>query len=194
MVGFTDFIAPGLALIGGLASSDAAGDAADAAVAGNAAAIAEQQRQFDLTRADLAPFREQGTNALNAFASSVLGPLEESEAFKFRLQQGVNARDRSASARGKLLSGQQIRAIEEFGQLIGAEEAAAHLNRQAALAGVGQTAINATGQFGAGAAGNIGNALINSGAARGTGFVNQSNALNDSIQNAITLLSKQGVI
>lgn len=53
-----------LSFAGGLLGSSAAGDAADAQAAATAASIAEQRRQFDLTRGDYAPYRAIGTNAL----------------------------------------------------------------------------------------------------------------------------------
>lgn len=187
MVSFTDFIDPLVSLAGAFIGSNAAGNAADAQVAASGAAAAEQARQFDLTRADLAPFREQGVNALNQFASNVLGPLEATPQFNFALNQGVNALDRSASARGKLLSGQQVKAVQSFGTNLAGQFAGDQLNRQAALAGIGQTATQATGQFGANASANIGNALLAGGDARASGFVGQGNAINDSLQNFLLL-------
>lgn len=190
MAGFGDFLTPnvvagGLSAIGGFLGSRAAGDAADAGVAASNAAAAEQARQFDLTRADFAPFREQGVNALNQFAADNLGPLEETPEFRFALEQGVNALDRSAAARGKLLSGQQVKAVQRFGTGLGNQFAGQQQNRLAALAGIGQTATANTGQFGANASSNIGNALLAGGDARASGFVGQSNAINDSINNLL---------
>jgi hypothetical protein len=173
----------GGSVLGGVLGSNAASDAAGAQVAASNAAIAEQRRQFDLARSDLAPFREQGVNALNQFAAENLGPLEATPQFNFLLDQGVAARDRSAAARGKLLSGQQVKAIEGFGQDLARQTSDARLNRLASLAGIGQTATNTGVQAGAGAASNIGNAFINAGDARASGFVGSSNAINDSINN-----------
>jgi len=58
------FLEIGASLLGGLFQSDSAGDAADAQAAASAASIAEQRRQYDLTRSDYAPYRAVGTNAL----------------------------------------------------------------------------------------------------------------------------------
>ena len=188
MASFGDFLTPnvfaaGASLVGGLLGSRAAGRAADAQVGASQAAVGEQRRQFDLLRADLAPFREQGVNGLNQFAQSVLGPLEATPAFQFQLDQGVNALDRSAASRGKLLSGQQVKAVQQFGQGLASQESNNQLNRLASLAGIGQSSTAQTGAFGANAASNIGNSLINAGDARASGFVGQSNAINDSLNN-----------
>jgi hypothetical protein len=51
-------------IIGGLISGRASGQAASAQQAATEAAIAEQRRQFDISRADLAPWRTAGVNAL----------------------------------------------------------------------------------------------------------------------------------
>lgn len=192
MVSFTDFIPAIGSIAGGLLGSNAAGNAADAQVAASGAATAEQRRQFDLIRSDLAPFREQGVNALLQFAQENLGPLEATPQFNFLLNQGVNALDRSAAARGKLLSGQQVKAVQGFGNDLARQSSDARLNRLASLAGIGQSATTSGGQFGANAAANIGNSLISAGDARASGFVGQSNAINDSINNFLLLNALQG--
>lgn len=56
----------GGSLVSGLIASRAAGRAADVQADASEAAVAEQQRQFDLTRSDLAPYRNAGGNALAA--------------------------------------------------------------------------------------------------------------------------------
>lgn len=186
--GASDFLgSPGgnlaLTVAGGVLGNRAADRAADAQVGASNAAVAEQRRQFDLFRADLAPFREQGVNALNQFAAENLGPLEATPQFNFLLDQGVQARDRSAASRGKLLSGQQVKGIEGFGQGLALQNSDNRLNRLASLAGIGQSATTNTGIAGANAANNIGNAFINAGDARASGFVGGNNAISDSIQN-----------
>lgn len=52
----------------GALQADAAGSAADAQSQANAASIAEQRRQYDLTRQDYAPFLRNGTAANNQLA------------------------------------------------------------------------------------------------------------------------------
>ena len=101
MVSFADALNFGGTVLGGFLGNRAAGRAADAQVGASNAAIAEQQRQFDLLRSDLAPFREQGVNALNQFAASALGPLEATPAFQFRRDEGLRALDQIAAARGR---------------------------------------------------------------------------------------------
>lgn len=59
----------GSAVIGGIASDRAAGKAANAQMAAADTATAEQRRQYDLSRQDLAPYRQVGTQALNQLGS-----------------------------------------------------------------------------------------------------------------------------
>jgi hypothetical protein len=61
-------IGGGLALVGGAVGSKGAKDAAKEQSKGGDAAIAEQRRQYDIGRQDLAPYRETGTQALGSIA------------------------------------------------------------------------------------------------------------------------------
>jgi hypothetical protein len=58
----------GSSLLNGYMGSKAADKAADAQLGGINAGIGEQRRQFDLTRSDLAPYRERGYQANNRLA------------------------------------------------------------------------------------------------------------------------------
>ncbi|MDH4229644.1 MAG: hypothetical protein OEW11_07870 [Nitrospirota bacterium] len=56
-------------------------------------------------------------------------PLEADPGYRLRLQQGADAIERSAAARGTLLSGGTLRALAEFGQNLAGEEYAARYRR-----------------------------------------------------------------
>lgn len=56
-------------IAGGIIGADAAGDAADAQLKSSREAVAEQKRQYDLNRQDLAPYREVGTAGLYKLAN-----------------------------------------------------------------------------------------------------------------------------
>lgn len=56
--------------------------------------------------------------------------LKKDPSYQFRLQEGINALDRSAANRGKLFSGQQQRAITDYGQQAASQEYAAAYNRE----------------------------------------------------------------
>jgi hypothetical protein len=78
------------------------------------------------------PYKKAGVNALWNLEDRInAGPGEftKSPGYDFRLQQGVNALDRSAAARGKLLSGSQAKAITQYGQDYGSSEYQNWLNQ-----------------------------------------------------------------
>lgn len=65
------------------------------------------------------------------------GAFEGSPGFNFALDQGVQARDRSAAARGQLGSGNQLKELTAFGQGLANQERGNEINRF--LAFLGQT-------------------------------------------------------
>lgn len=134
------------------------------------------------------PFTEQGTAAFNeqAALNGLLGPEAQAAArarfttdpgYNFRLEQGVNALDRSASARGGLYSGAAAKALTEYGQGMGSAEYGNYYDRLGGQAAIG---YNSAGQqaglaagLGAneanvisGAAGNRAGVISGTGAAR----------------------------
>lgn len=136
-----------------------------------------QMQQYQQTRADLAPWRETGGDALNALRALYLGEEgpDYSEFFKspgydFRFGEGVRAIDRSAAARGRLMSGATGRELTRYGQGVASSEFNTYANRLAALAGLGQTSAAQTGQLGAQAAGIAGGHIANAGTARASGY------------------------
>lgn len=136
-------IGGGVALVGGMMASDAAGDAASAqaAAAGQSAAtqkaisdqqIALQREQFERQVELQKPWREAGINALTRMQG---GEFAQPEAFKFgaadytadpgyafRLSEGQKALDRQAAARGGLISGGALKAATRYGQEMGSQE------------------------------------------------------------------------
>ena len=182
-------------VVGGAMASDAAGNAADTAAGASreasAASIAEQRRQYDLSRADYAPFLTAGTGAVNRLAAGMAPGGEFSGSFDsagflanqdpgygFRMSEGLKALDRSAASRGGLLSGATLKGAQQYGQGLASQEyqnafnryqtnRANQLNPLQSLAGQGQTTATALGQQGANMASNIGNAYMTNAANTG---------------------------
>lgn len=127
--------------------------------------------------------------------------------YKWRLQQGSQALNASAAARGMLGSGQNLKDITNYAQDAASQEyqnaynrfntnQSNLYNRIASLAGVGQTATNAIGAAGQTAAGNMGqntmtgaansgNYLTSGAAAQAGGQVGASNALSGAIGSGV---------
>lgn len=161
----------GSAVIGSMA----AGDAADASAASSAASIAEQRRQYDVTREDYAPWREAGRNALTQLQSEMGRPTTAADAmsdpgYRFGQQQGQLGLDRKFGAMGGRVSGAAMKAASRFntdyassGYGAAYQRRQDSLNRLAALAGLGQTAAAGGAAAGANSANAISSTLMNQG-------------------------------
>ncbi len=175
----------------GLFQGYQAGQAADVQAAAAQQAGQIQERQYQQTREDLAPWRTVGEQALYQYADllgipapGAEGPVTpdysaftESPGYQFRLAEGQKAIERSQAARGLLGSGQTLKAITEYGQNIASQEYGNYMNRLSGLAGVGQATTVQTGQFGASAAAQTGGAIEAAGRARASGYLGTGQAL-----------------
>lgn len=155
--------------------------------------VAEQRRQYDTTRADFAPWRQAGSGALDMLsrAYGIGGQAPDMTAFtaspgyQFRFDQGLQAVDRGAAARGLLHSGAAVKAEQRFGQGLASSEFGDWWNRLAGVAGVGQQATGQTAAAGANAANNISNAYTQAGNARASSYANTGSAINSGINNVL---------
>jgi hypothetical protein len=112
-----------------------------------------------------------GSNALNFD----YGGFKETPGYQFRVDQGRQAIERSAAARGGLNSGATMRALQGYGQGMAADEYGTFYNRLGAMSGTGQTQVNSLASLGANSAANQGNSLMQAGNARASGYANQAN-------------------
>lgn len=161
-------------------------DASRAAQAGDAAAIAEQHREFDLARADQAPWLASGTAALNRLNDPTA--FTASPSYNFVRGEALGAVDNSAAARGGLFSGNTGRALIDRGANVASQEYGNWFNQNANLAGLGQSSAQSLGGLGANSANNVSNLLSNQGNARASGIVDQTNARTGGINDLSTLL------
>jgi hypothetical protein len=180
---------------------------AQAAADANAAQERMFQRQVELQE----PFRQGGLTAQNeimqllgiggdktAAGYGSLGKSFDNAAFEqdpgyaFRQAEGMKALERSAAARGNLLSGSTLKGVQRFGQDLASQEyqnafnryqieRSAKLNPLQSLMGSGQSATNvmtgAAGQMGQNQASNI----YNAGQARASGYIGSANALSNAL-------------
>lgn len=166
----------GAAGVGALASRSAAKTQASAA--DRAAQL--QQEQFDKNIELQAPWREAGINALGKMQrGDVMGQMDPS--YQFRLGEGMKALDRTAAARGGLLSGATLKGAQRYGQGLASQEYGNAYNRLAALAGVGQTATGAMTGMGTQLAGALGEAGGQAAQARASGYMGGTSALSQGL-------------
>lgn len=137
------------------------------------AATEEQRRQFDLTRSDQMPWMDAGKSALTqmrALNSGDFSSFKQSPDYQFAFDQGLQGLDRSAAARGSLLSGGHSADVMQFGQGLASQNYGNFYNRLSTMAGQGQATATNLGGLGMTMAGNIGNNLTNAGNARASAY------------------------
>jgi hypothetical protein len=162
-------------LLGAYMQGQGGKDAADASAAGALAAVDEQRRQYDQSRTDQMPWLEAGRGALTRLQDPNANFLASPD-YAFRREEGTRDIGNSFAARGGALSGNALRGLAEFNSGLAGGEFGNWWNRQAGLAGVGQTSAQNLGTLGANTANNVGNALQNGANARASGIVDQTNA------------------
>jgi hypothetical protein len=197
----------GSAVVSGVAANKAAGKAQDSA-----------NKQMDLQREQMArqeelqaPFREGGLTAQNRMLL-LLGLRQPGEGdnaadagkygrdfsmadyqadpgYSFRLSEGIKQLQRTAAARGGLLSGSTLKGITRFGQDTASQEYQNAFNRYQvnrsnqiqslqSLMGAGQSATNVLGNAGQQYANNMGESVAAAGNARGSAYTGMANAFN----------------
>jgi hypothetical protein len=195
----------GATVVGGLIAADAAKSGADkqSAAADRAAALSDAQYQE--TRADQAPYRQAGYNALAEMqrtAKNVPGAfsfntedLYKDPGYEFRLSEGLRSLAHSNNAgRGGLVTGNSLKAMQDYvgkssldqfnnaynraltSYNTGVASENQLYNRQAGMAGIGQTATNLTNAAGANNANAMSGYLTGGAAAQAAGGVGVANA------------------
>ena len=199
------------ALGGGLIAAGGAKKGGDIQAQAGREAQAAQDRRYEDQKILQEPFRQAGLTAQeqimqligiggdkNAPGYGSLGKsfgmsdFEQDPGYAFRQSEGMRALERSAAARGNLLSGSTLKGVQRFGQDLASQEYQNAFNRYQvnrsnklnplqSLMGSGQSATNtmtsAAGQMGQNEASN----LYNAGQARASGYIGQANALNQAL-------------
>jgi len=177
--------AAAVTVVGGYMSNKsangAAKDAANAQGQMSQAAIDEQRRQFDLSRADQAPWLAAGTDALGkqgAFLNGDWSGFMNSPDYKYALSQGLDTIDHRAAANGGLFGGGNTRDAMRFGSGLATQNADNYWSKLSGLSGTGQNSAQNLGALGANMATNIGNQYNNAGNARASAYqqIGQNNA------------------
>jgi len=204
-------IAGTTAVAGGAIAAKGAKSAAKTQAQAAQDANAAQERMFQKQIELQEPFRQGGMTAQQEImqllgiggdkAAAGYGSMakafgtdqfQQDPGYAFRQAEGMKALERSAAARGNLLSGSTLKGVQRFGQDLASQEyqnafnrfqteRAARLNPLQSLMGSGQSAANvmtgAAGQMGQNEASNI----YNAGQARASGYIGQANALNTAL-------------
>ena len=208
-------IGAGGAIIGGSMSSKASQKAASTQAAAADRAAELQYKQFQEQQKLQAPFREAGLTAQNKLLDYLglspgaggkyakdfsMADFQQDPGYAFRLSEGTKALDRTAAARGGLLSGSTLKGAQRFGQDLASQEYTNAFNRYQvnrsnqinplqSLLGSGQSATNVLGSAGQNYANQAGEAYMGAGNARASGYIGSANAMSNAfggVTNAFT--------
>jgi hypothetical protein len=201
-------------IIGGVMASNAASKAASTQAKSADKATALQREMFEKQLELQKPFYEAGLTGQNALLQYLgLGgdktaanygagmkpftaaAMYEDPGYQFRLSEGVNALNKTAAARGGMLSGRALAEAARYGQDYASGEYQNAYNRYwnqrnqmlnplEALRGQAQTSASTLGQAGQTYAANAGNAMMAGANARASGYVGGANALNQALGGA----------
>jgi hypothetical protein len=208
-------IAAAGSIIGGVSGAKASKQAAGTQAAAADRAAELQYQQFQEQKELQAPFREAGLTSQNRLLDYLglspgasgkyardfsMADFQQDPGYGFRLSEGMKALDRTAAARGGLLSGSTLKGAQRFGQDLASQEYQNAFNRYQvnrsnqinplqSLMGSGQSATNVLGTAGQNYANQAGEAYMGAGNARASGYIGSANALSNAfggVTNAFT--------
>lgn len=181
----------GSAVIGAVASNKAAKTQANAAKSASDLQYQQWKESVELQE----PWRKAGQTALEKLTPLAteytpfgMEQFQADPGYAFRMAEGTKALERSAAAKGLLMSGGTLKGTQRYGQDLASQEYMNAFNRyqterQArlaplqSLAGVGQSTVQQLGQSGQTMASNVGDLMTSGAAARASGYVGSANAL-----------------
>lgn len=204
----------GSSIIGGSMKGRAAKRAANAQAASAEEASRLQREMYAQQQALQDPYRQAGLTGQNRMMELMglggnvnaqdygrygrdfaMSDYEADPGYAFRLSEGNKALERSAAARGMVMSGQMFKGAQRFGQDLASQEyqnafqryqtnRTNQLNPLGALMSSGQNASNVlTGAAGV-LGGQLGENAMGAGNARASGYIGSANAYADAISGA----------
>lgn len=172
--------------------------------------------QYLQTREDMTPWREAGEVALGQLAEGTkdggifnrnftLQDFVKDPGYDFRLQEGTDAVEASAAARGGALSGGALKELTRFGQKFASNEynnaynrwnndITTRFNRLSGVAGTGQTATRDVATAGANNAQMVGDMVTSGASARASGYAGTVNSINSGVSNLANWYQSQQLL
>jgi hypothetical protein len=200
----TAAVVGGTTLVSGKMQADAAKKAAGTQAAAADRAMAQEREMYDISREDLAPYRETGYTALQDITKRM--PLFTSQfgdeqmaqyldpSMEFRRRLGEQTTARMLNVGGGAISGNTLRGLEDYGQNLASTEYGNAFNRfqnertniyntLANIAGMGQQAVNTGVTAGQNFAGSQSGLITGQAAAQAAGQVGAANAYSGALGN-----------
>ena len=217
-------VTAGATLVGGAMGSRASEKASQAQERATDAALALKREMYEKDIELQEPFRQAGMagqnelmrllgiggDATRAGYGELARPFgmeqfQVEPGYGFRLSEGMKALDRTAAARGGLLSGATLKGAQRFGQNLASEEwqnafnryqieRAARLAPLQSLFGAGQTTAQQMGQAGQQFGQMAGEDMLGGANARASGYVGAANAWNQALGGATNLYMQNALM
>jgi len=211
----------GASLLGGYMSSQGQKQAADTQAAAADRTAALQKEMFDLQMKGQEPFRQAGLTGQNRLMELLglggntgaagygkygrdfgMSDFQADPGYAFRLSEGQQALDRSAAARGGLISGGALKAATRYGQDMGSQEYQNAFNRYQTnrsnqlqplgnLMSSGQAAASNQGTAAGNYGTNAGQAYMAGGQATAAGQLGVGNTINNMLGTAASSYQNQ---
>jgi hypothetical protein len=126
---------------------------ADAATQAAQTAANAQMQGLQFIQKQEQPYQQAGQQALSQYQALLNGgaanfDISKLPGYNFEMQQGQQALQNSAAARGGALSGNTIQATQQFGQGLASTQFQQYMQQLAGLTNMGQNAASLTGQAG----------------------------------------------
>ena len=218
------WIAVGAAVVGGVSSAYGASQAAGAQSDAANKAGAMSYDMWNQTRQLNDPFIGEGYDALKALKQQTgslpgggydpnaplarqftLADFKASPGYQFNLQQGTDALNKAANARGNFFAPQTLKDLSGFTQGMASNEFNNERNyftnwQQRVfgnlfnMSAAGQNAVNQQGQFGMTAAGNAASAGMQAGDARAAGIMGATNAFTGTLGDVTNMYLQQRML
>jgi hypothetical protein len=214
-------ITAGASLLGGAAAARGATQAAETGAASADRSAALQKEMFDLQRAGQEPYRQAGLTGQNRLMELLglggntgaagygkygrdfsMADYQADPGYAFRLSEGQKALERSAAARGGLISGGALKAATRYGQDMGSQEYQNAFNRYQTsrtnqlqplgnLMSMGQSAASNQGTAAGNYGTNAGQAYMAGGQATAAGQLGMGNTISNALGAAASSYQNQ---
>lgn len=188
----------GLGFLGAKDASNKQAESAAQALSFQKGVFGQQEQAYNTMQEGLSPYRQAGAGAMDrisglyglgggqtAFGPEAIASFKNSPDYSFAFNQGREALENSAAARGGLLSGNFGRAATQYGEGYATNYLKNYTDRLMGIAQGGQNAVMGGGQIGTGVgtalSGQIGSSYGNQGAANASGIVGGTNAATGAI-------------
>lgn len=182
-------LSAGASMFGSSSAANAQEDAANKAAQ-------TQLQMYNQTRSDLLPYMDQGRNAFTALgnlmgmggpgaSANMLAGLRNYPGYQWALEQGNQGLDRTAAAKGLLLSGGQLKDAMGYNQGMADQLFGTYYNQMAGMAQLGENAAAQTGNAGTAAAQAAGSGYMAAGNAAAGGAMGMANAAQGLIGNSL---------